>query len=171
MKLLIIGHGRHGKDTVAEMIRQHFGLEFESSSQAAADIFIYKTLKDKYGYKTSEECYEDRSNHRAEWHDLICDYNKADKARLAKAILENADVYVGMRSNAEVEECINQGLFTHIIGVYDPRRPLEPSDSFDINIWDKADIIIPNAGDLWTLRTKVYKIVNSLMLTDSQIWN
>jgi hypothetical protein len=45
-------------------------------------------LKVKYGYKTSEECFEDRVNHRSEWYDMICEYNLNDKAKLAKGILE-----------------------------------------------------------------------------------
>src|SRR5690606_30083610 len=96
-KLLVVGHMRHGKDTFAEILRDHYGLKFESSSQAAADIFIYEALKDKYGYKTSEECFEDRVNHRQEWYEMICEYNIEDRARLAKGILERADCYVGMR--------------------------------------------------------------------------
>ena len=39
VKLLVIGHKRHAKDTLAEIFRDKFGLTFESSSQAAANIF------------------------------------------------------------------------------------------------------------------------------------
>jgi len=162
MKLLIIGHARHGKDTVAEMIKQHFDMHFQSSSQAAADIFIYDALKDKYGYTTPVQCFEDRVNHRKEWHDLICEYNKDDKARLAKGILENADIYVGMRSSAEIEACLQQNVFDWVIGVYDPRKPHESSDSFDIDLFKDAHVIIPNGSDLWDLRTKVYKLMVNL---------
>lgn len=163
MKLLIIGHARHGKDTVAEMIAQDFGLTFESSSQAAADIFIYERLKDKYGYKTPEECFEDRVNHRAEWHDLICEYNAEDKARLAKGILERADMYVGMRSSAEIRECLEQDLFEYVIGVYDPRKPHEPKDSFDIDLFADADLIIPNGSSLEDLHNRVHCIMVGLL--------
>ena len=162
MKLLIIGHMRHGKDTVAEMIKQHFDMDFQSSSQAAADIFIYDELKDKYGYTTPEECFKDRVNHRKEWHDLICEYNKHDKARLAKKILETHDIYVGMRSSAEIEACLQQNVFDWVIGVYDPRKSHEPSDSFDIDLFKDADVIIPNGGSLWDLRTRVYKLMVNL---------
>ena len=64
---------------MAEMLRDKFGMTFESSSQAAADIFLYDLLKDKYGYNTPEECFEDRMNHRAEWYEAICDYNKEEE--------------------------------------------------------------------------------------------
>jgi len=83
-KILILGHKRHGKDTVAQMISNHTGMTFKSSSEAAAEIFLYDALKDKYGYENPQECVEDRVNHRAEWHDLIAAYNTPDKAKLAR---------------------------------------------------------------------------------------
>jgi len=101
-KLLIIGHARHGKDTCAEILQEHYGLSFMSSSQAAANIFIYDELKGKYDYTTPEQCFEDRMNHRKEWYDLICGFNITDKAALAKEILKINDCYVGMRDHREI---------------------------------------------------------------------
>jgi dephospho-CoA kinase len=157
IKILVLGHCRHGKDTFAELLNEHFGLTFKSSSQAAADIFLYDALKDKYGYTTPEECFEDRVNHRAEWKQLICDYNKDDKARLAKEILKEADAYVGMRDRAEIKECIKQGLFDIIVWVdASGRLPEEPSSSFDI---DKscAHIIIENNTSYEEFEEKVLR--------------
>lgn len=144
--LNIVGHKRHGKDTLAELLSEKFGLKFKSSSQACADIFIYDTLKDKYNYQTPEECFEDRMNHRQEWYEMICDYNKDDRARLAKEILKTTDCYVGMRDRGEIEECMKQGLFDLIVWVdASGRLPLEGKESFNI---DKscADVIIENNG-------------------------
>lgn len=161
-KLLIIGNARHGKDSMAEILRDEFNFKFKSSSQAASEIFIYDELKSKYGYTTPEECFEDRVNHRAEWHDLICEYNKEDKARLAKGILEHADCYVGMRDSKEIEECIKQGLFDLIIWVdASNRMPLEGKDSFSIEKSD-ADIVIYNNGTFDEFREKVIRFGNIL---------
>lgn len=148
---------RHGKDSFAEILNEHFGLSFQSSSQAAANIFLYDSLKDKYGYKTPEECFEDRVNHRAEWKTMICDYNKNDRAKLAKEILKNSDCYVGMRDREEINECMRQGLFDIIVWIdASDRLPLEPADSFDI---DKscADIIIENNGTFEEFKEKVLR--------------
>ena len=156
--MLIIGNARHGKDSLAEIMNEVYGLTFKSSSQAAADIFLYNTLKDKYGYTTSEECFEDRVNHRAEWKELICDYNKDDRAKLAKGILEYSDCYVGMRDRAEINECMRQGLFDIIIWVdASERLPLEDPSSFDI---DKtcADIIIENNRTFEEFKEKVLRL-------------
>ena len=134
-KILILGHARHGKDTFAEILRDQFGLKFKSSSVAASEIFLYDTLKEKYGYTSPEECFEDRVHHRQEWHELIVDYNKDDRARLAKDILKDADCYVGMRSGLEIDECKKQGLFDIIVWVdASERLPLEPKESFNIDL-------------------------------------
>lgn len=159
-KLLIIGHGRHGKDTLAEIFAEEYGMTFKASSMAASEIFIYDKLKNKYGYSDPMECFNDRSNHRSEWYDLICEYNKFDKARLAKDIMTTSDCYVGMRDECEISECIWQGLFDMIIWVDAcGRLPMESADSINI---DKscADIVIYNNGTLVDFKSKAKKLGN-----------
>lgn len=157
-KFLIIAHKRWGKDTLAELLNEEFGLKFKSSSQAAADIFIFDELKNKYGYETSEQCFEDRVNHRQEWYEMICEYNKEDRARLAKGILEHSDCYVGMRDRDEITECIKQGLFDLIIWV-DASERLEEEGKESFNI-DKtcADISIDNNGTYQEFKAKVSRL-------------
>lgn len=162
-KLLIIGHMRHGKDTLAELLEEQIGLKFLSSSLAASNIFLYDALKEKYGYTTPEECFEDRMNRRPEWYQLICDYNKDDKARLAKGILEITDCYVGMRDRGEIDECMRQGLFDLIVWVdASERLPLESKESFNI---DKscADVIIENNGTFEEFKEKVKRFGKILL--------
>lgn len=159
-KILIIGPMRWGKDSMAEILNKHFDFTFESSSMAASKIFIYDALKEKYEYVSPEECFSDRVNHRAEWYNLICDYNKEDKARLAKSILKNSDCYVGMRDRAEIDECLRQNLFDLIVWVdASERLPLEDPSSFNI---DKsyADIIIDNNGTLEEFERRVLNFGN-----------
>lgn len=158
LKVLILGHARHGKDTCAEILQEHFEFTFQSSSVAASEIFIYGTLKEKYGYETAQECFEDRVNHRAEWHDMICKYNEMDKALLAKDILAHNDCYVGMRSGLEIDECVRQGIFDLIIWVdASERLPLEDASSFNI---DKsyADVILDNNGTLEQFTRRVLNL-------------
>lgn len=157
-RLLIIGSARWGKDTFAEILRDDFGLKFISSSQAAVDIFIYDALKDKYGYETPEQCFEDRINRRQEWYEMIYEYNKNDRARLAKGILSMADCYVGMRDREEISESMRQGLFDLIIWVdASERLPLEDVSSFNIDR-SCADIVIENNGTFEEFKTKVHRL-------------
>jgi hypothetical protein len=154
-KICIIGHARHGKDTLAEIINRRYGYKSESSSQAASRLFLYDALKGKYGYITPEECFEDRVNHRAEWFDMICEYNRNYPGQLASDIMKTNDIYTGMRSNKELRACLNDGIFDLVIGIYDPYKPLEMADSFDINLFTMSHIIIPNAGSLSELEHRV----------------
>lgn len=158
--LLVISGMRSGKDTFGEIMASEFGLKYTASSQAAADIFIFDELKDKYKYETVDDCFNDRFNHRAEWYNLICEYNKDDKARLAKEILKYSDAYIGMRDREEIAECIKQNLFDIVIWIdASDRVPLEGSDSFNI---DKscADIIIENNSDYKSFKDKVINFGN-----------
>jgi len=100
MKILILGHGGHGKDTFAEMIQRKWGLTFQSSSRAALDA-IYPHLVSTLGITDKEELYRTRSENRGLWKGLITAYNTPDKSRLACKIIETSDMYVGMR-------CINE---------------------------------------------------------------
>ena len=162
-KICVVGHKRHGKDSFAEILRDEFGYTFNSSSQAASDIFIYKELKEKYGYKSAEECYEDRMNRRAEWYDMICEYNKFDKARLAKDIMSNNDMYVGMRDSEEIKECKRINLFDLVIWIDAPNRlPKESKDSFNITKSD-ADIIIENNGAYQEFKDKIIRLAKTWM--------
>lgn len=115
MKLLILGHGGHGKDTIAEFLNQGFGITFKSSSKAASEKVVFPALKKVYGYKTATECFDDRRNHREEWKRLIADYNTPDKGRLCREILSEVDCYDGMRCELEYEATRN--LFDVIIWV------------------------------------------------------
>ena len=105
MKLFIVGHGRHGKDTVAEFIQKNYGLTFESSSMFCAEHVVTPWLE-KMGitYDSLEECYEDRANHRQDWYEAIRSYNKEDESRLSRAIFAKYDMYVGIRSRVEFLE-------------------------------------------------------------------
>lgn len=140
MKLLILGHGRHGKDSVAEILRDLFSFSFISSSLAAAEIAVYPQLRDKYGYKTITECYDDRSNHRMEWKQCITDYNTPDKSKLCREILEKNDCYVGMRCDEEYEA--TKHLFDFVIWV-DASKRLPPDPSLAIK-QDSTMLVLDN---------------------------
>ena len=145
MKIIILGHGRHGKDTVAEMIREHYGLTFISSSWGAAEKAVFPTLGPMYGYSTVQECFDDRANHRMEWMNLITEYNTPDKGRLCREILEKSDCYVGMRCPEEFAAV--RSLFGLAIWV-DAGRRLPPDPTMKIEPDDNMLFIDNNLGFL-----------------------
>ena len=158
-KLLVIGHGRHGKDTVCEILRNKYGYSFESSSQFCSKLFIYDQLKDKYGYDNEEQCYADRHNHRAEWYDAICDYNVPDAARLGREIFKAHDIYCGLRNKREFFAMKNTGVFDKAIWVdRSDYLPPESKNSMSLEQW-MADFTIDNNGSLEELEFNVSQLI------------
>ena len=159
-KLLVIGHGRHGKDTVCEILRDSYGYTFESSSKFCSLQFIYNDLKDKYGYANEEECYADRHNHRAEWYNAICDYNIPDAALLGREMFAEYDIYCGLRNKREYYAMKNTGVFDKVIWVdRSDHLPPEGNDSMSLEPW-MADYIIDNNGTLGDLAFNVGQLIN-----------
>lgn len=153
-KLLVIGHGRHGKDTVCEILRDKYGYSFESSSQFCSKLFIYDMLKNKYNYTSEEQCYNDRHNHRAEWYNAICDYNVPDAARLGREIFYKHDIYCGLRNKREF-------------------YAMKIADVFDYAIWvDRSDYLPPESEESMSLKPWMadFHIDNNGTLKDLEFW-
>lgn len=162
-KLLVAGHGRHGKDTVCEILKEEYGFKFESSSAFCARKFIYDELKDKYAYSSYEECYADRHNHRAEWYDMIHAYCKEDHGRLGREIFAEYDIYCGLRNKAEFHAMRNTGVFDYCIWVdRSDYLPTEARTSMSLEIW-MADYVIDNNGELNLLRKNVKDLATFLI--------
>lgn len=144
-KLMIVGYGRHGKDTVCEYL-ETMGYSFISSSYALAEA-LYGILKDEYGYKSVDECYADRHNKRARWFEEIGKYNYPDRTALGRMIYSKNDIYCGIRRLAEFESLRDQGVFHHSIWVDAiQRQPPESRSSMDISVGD-AEFILDNNND------------------------
>lgn len=161
-KILIVGMGRHGKDCLAQILKDGWGLNFASSSWAACEEAVYPSLKGKYGYNSIEECFNDRANHRAEWKELITQYNSPDKTRLARKILENNTIYVGLRCKEELIACQKEGLFDAIVWVEaNLRKEPEPLSSNTITR-DMANYVVDNNGSIHDLIIEAYKLMRWL---------
>ena len=162
LKFLVIGHGRHGKDTVCEMLADNYGYSFESSSRFCSKLFIFNDLNDKYGYANEEECYADRHNHRAEWYDAICNYNVPDPSRLGREIFNAHDIYCGLRNKKEFHAMQNSGVFDHAIWVdRSDHLPPESKSSMSLEQW-MSDFTIDNNGNLTDLEFNVNQLISRI---------
>ena len=160
-KLLIVGHGRHGKDTVCEML-EAYEYTFQSSSKFCSELFIFEDLKDQYNYKDEEECYVDRHNHRTEWYNMIHNYCKEDLAKLGRNLFDKHDIYCGLRNKREFFAMQNTGVFDYCIWV-DRSNHLEAeaTDSMSLEQW-MSDFTIDNNGTLEDLKFNLDQLMNYL---------
>lgn len=156
-KLFVVGWGRHGKDQFAEYMREFYPhISFVSSSLFVAEQAVFPHLKERYGYENVEQAYDDRHNHRAEWKQLISEYNKDDKAKMARELFEKHDIYVGIRCREELEAA--RELSDLVIWV-DRSKYVPPEGEESMTITkDMADIIVDNNGSLAELRERARRI-------------
>ena len=164
-KLMIIGHARHGKDTVCEYIVNKYNFEYESSSHFAARHFIFDELRVRFNYQTVEECLADRVNHRELWYNMIADYNSNDPARLGKELYGENDIYCGLRHKREFHSMKNQGVFDYVIWV-DRSDHLPPEDktSMSLEPW-MADFVIDNNGLLEETKRNTTDLIDNILVT------
>lgn len=156
-KYIVLGQKRSGKDTFAEILFEAYGITYSSSSEASNRLFLFDILKEKYGYKTLEECFDDRVNHRDEWYKLICEYNSIDKTRLAKDIMKDFDMYVGIRDLEEFQACVKNNIFDLIIWVDASERVHSENEKFMEITKSMADIIIDNNGTYEDFKERVIR--------------
>ena len=160
-KLLVVGHGRHGKDTVCELLEQ-YGYTFQSSSKFCSQLFIFDDLKDKYGYADEEECYTDRHNRRTEWYNMIHNYCSDDLARLGRNLFSEHDIYCGLRNKREFFAMQNEEIFDYAIWVdRSDHLPPESKDSMSIEQW-MCNYTIDNNGDLQRLKKNVHVLMQTV---------
>jgi thymidylate synthase (FAD) len=145
-RLLIIGHARHGKDTVAEMISEKMGLKFSSSSEFVGRKAIWP-MWGQERYNSFEDMFADRVNYRSTWGDLIEAYNTPDASRTAREMIEEGNhMYVGLRRQREFRACVENDLFDHVIWVdASERLAMEPINSMEMER-SNADMYIDNNG-------------------------
>ncbi len=160
-RLLVLGYGRHGKDTVAEMLRDLHGFRFISSSEFVGRECIW----DSWGrdrYPDFDAMYADRHNHRETWMELIAAYNTPDKTRTARTMLERGyDLYVGMRRLDELEA--SRHLFDHVMWVDRSQHQPPETGSMDITMENaRTDLVIDNNGTLDDLREHVAAFIASI---------
>lgn len=159
LNILILGHGRHGKDTLAQALHEKYGLVSSSSSEHAIrlnDVFFKIRArccdagKDGPKYRDCAEAYADRHNHRAIWFETIQEYNeKYGYTELATDLLRENNIYTGMRSLLEYEACLEERIFDLILWV-DRGLFVEPEseDSFKIKFDPQRMHYINNNGRL-----------------------
>ncbi len=174
-KLMICGYGRHGKDTVADLITKRINVTSQCSSRLAArhtvaprmnELFepeyiekiakvdgkwLHPDIIEKRLYDTRHE-----GNGRKIWFDAICEYNKDDPTRLMKKLYDIADIYVGCRSLREFlagqHEC-----FKFSIWVDASKRVTPEIGTCEIKP-EHCDVIIDNNGTEFELNAKVNRL-------------
>lgn len=179
LNLMIVGYARHGKDTVADMLKDHYGFHFVSSSYFMAERVILPKMLEAWDifndeergrnrsqpvwppYADLDECYADRVNHRQYWYDTIAAANEEDPSYLSREIFSEYDLYVGNRNRREFNAAKCAGLFDFSVWIdRSEHEGLEDKSSNTLEPWMTDYTLDNNGTPEQTLRN-----VHSLMET------
>lgn len=156
-KFIITGYSQHGKDTACKIF-ENYGFSWASSSETANELAVYPVLKDKYGYSSLEECFNDRHNHRAEWFELIKAFNNP-LWKLGQMIFQDHDIYCGIRNHEELKALKKIVSIAAVIWIdASNRKPIEETTSITIAP-SMCDIIISNNGTIKQLEASITKLL------------
>lgn len=125
LKILLMGHEGHGKNTVCQLLQKNYGLSYQIASIYYAKNIIQPKLAEKYGYKNELLCWLDRHNHREEWFQLIKEYNLAHTFRTGSKIWSEFNIYSGL---LDIQEY----------------KFLRARKMFDVSIWVDASERVPS---------------------------
>ena len=164
LKIMVIGQGRHGKDTAAEYMAEILQTTFVSSSAFINEKVVFPLLKKKYGYKTLQECYDDRHSHRVDWYNIIHNYNTPKLHRLVAELYAEHDIYCGLRHKLEFDSAKAEKLFDICIWVDAEERLGITETTASMTLTKKdADIIIYNNTTEKEFKIKIKKAIEGLI--------
>lgn len=151
-RLLIVGHGRHGKDEVAAVLhgRGRFKYCGSTSWQVLPFIAAHIGIPEQVAWETRHE-------NRQYWKDYCDIFRKDDPSRLVKLALRNGNIVGGIRDKVEIEDAVK--LFDEVLWVDRPGFPDDPTVTF--NPADYATDAIVNEGTLEQLHEKALAWANS----------
>ena len=149
MKIGICGPGMAGKDTVATELASILGLRyFAGTSKWAAQLVFERIGR---FYRSVEDCWNDRRNHREEWARIIGEYNSKDPVALYRDCLKDQDFLTGIRWKHEFRACAAEGLVD--LWIYVSREGCKDS-TCQVTPQD-CDLTIVNDGTLGDLNWKL----------------
>lgn len=129
--------------------------------------YLLPTLKTLLGYENSVEAYDDRSNHRALWFELIKAINFHDPTTLGRKIFEDKDIYCGIRNITEYGGLRDIDLGVISIWV-DASKRHPPEDDKSCTVTSKdMDYILDNNGTLEELKTHISTLMKQIKGDDN----
>jgi len=145
-----LGFGRSGKDTAARMYCEAAGRKYVGSTSNA----ILPVIAHSIGLP-AEQVFAERHQHREFWFHWCNAFRRHYPSMVAKMLLAEADVLVGLRGLLEFESCRNNRVFDLSIWVERPGVGDCGTVAFDKSM---CDLVLHNDGTEDDLAVKVQNL-------------
>ncbi len=149
-RILVVGHGRAGKDTACEYLAGVTRLRFAGSTS----VFLARHVAARLGVP-EEEAYRSRHANRSLWHRVGNQVRRHDPGLLLRESLAHAEIAAGVRDLAEIEVCRREGLADLIVWVANDRVPRDATLTFGER---DCDLTVPNHWGLDEFRGRLLRL-------------
>lgn len=163
-RVLLVGHGRSGKDEAGEWFSRETVLKFSGS----ASKYLLPFVAAKLGIP-EDEAYASRHAMRETWYRIGNQLREQDQLILVNQALQHGDVVAGIRSKRELADVVAQQLVSHVIWIERADTPLDPTLDFTLqdclNYLSRARNamqlhVVLNNADLPTFHTRLRQMVH-----------
>lgn len=147
LKVAIAGHGRHGKDTVADRLAATTRLRYWGSCSRVILPHAARRLglPEAEAWRTRHEC-------REVWRALGDELRAHDPGFLARTVLKRGDVVCGVRSRPEMEAVLREGMVDVAVWVDRKGFPPDPTQEFGPEL---CHVVLQNHWGLAELHARV----------------
>jgi len=155
-KVVIAGYSGHGKMEIAKLLSAH-GFSCITKTRFIYEKFLFDQLVlDGYDYRTVNKAIKDKRNHQQYFDLSVSKYESGDCSKIAKKLLEEYNVYVGICDSKELNTLRERGLVDIVIWVDGFTRlgTTDPVSNIDI-VESDADFVFDNNGSKEDLEDEI----------------
>lgn len=141
--ILLVGHGRCGKDTACEYLAKITTLRNAgtTSKYLCREVAHRKGISEEEAYARRHESDEMRTD----WYNIGNEMREGGPTTLVRKALDRGEITGGVRAYDEIVACKDEGLFDIIIWIENNRVAIDPTVKFTSK---ECDLVIENN---WTL--------------------
>jgi len=154
MKLMLVGHGRAGKDEAGEWFARNTSLTFAGTTSK----YLCKHVSRELGVP-EDECYATRHENRELWWRIGKKVREQDPGCLIRESLAHGDVIGGVRDLAEVIYARESRCVDLIIWIARDSAPTDPTVEFNSS---HCDMIIENHWGLDVYHERLKRLAIAL---------
>ena len=175
-RILVVGHARHGKDTVALYMQKMHDYRFVSPSWMYLMEVIWPAIRGVYQtsttfrnvrelaemeiqYENVSDALEYKGEHRKLWFDLISEWLSGDLLRAARIVYGDGHIHCGIRRVDEFT-AVCEEFNPYVVWVNSLERgvPPEPKESFQLTE-SMAHWVLDNSQGL----PHLYKAIDNMV--------
>ena len=154
MRILLVGHGRAGKDVGGEYLEKITGLKFAGTTS----LYLKKYVAQRLG-RSEEDVYATRHDDREMWKAIGDEIRQNNPGMLLEEALAVGPITGGIRDIREIVHARDKNIVDLIVWIENDRVAVDPTVTFSPR---EADIIIQNNWSIEEYHMRLRRLAKAL---------